>query len=348
MQKRIEQYLNQATRGLWGKKRQQVKQELYSHIYEKMQFHLSFGQPEEEALKSALQALGKPAEINTGLLKTHTFPALTKSLLLAGLLGGFLVSQAQNQKMIGFHQKSEVCTTQTCSGGPVTFIEADALMQTLAEQNIPATLKVEFNNGALLTLPNMHSIYFNPLNTFQKEGKLYLSFEELITTLSIETDFKIRHLKNPEVTFNTTTFRAGDQRHPFDATRTYQNLIAPDIYNRTGATLISGPAVSALQIYALSIKVPDAQEGEVYALLQPAPAHLYDSSLFQKAFTIQYAEADQGTLNFKSVSPQVKFSSLEHGSPGTVLLKITGKINYWKSLPPFEGIQPLANQIFYP
>ncbi|GEM47513.1 hypothetical protein [Deinococcus cellulosilyticus] len=347
-QKRIEQYLNQATRGLWGKQRMAVRQELHSHIFERMQHHLAFGVSADEALARALQALGKPAEINAGLLKTHTLPVVTRSLLIAGLMGGLLVSQAHNQKMVGFHQKMKLCTISTCSEGPITYFEADGLMKTLREQNVPATLRVEPDGGALLLLPEMHSTYFSPLNTVQKDGKIYLSFDELVTSLSIETAFNIRHLKNPEITFNTTTFRVGDEKHPFDATSTYRHLIAPSIYNQTGATVVWGPAASAIQTHALNIRRPAAAEGEVYALLQPAPANLYNTSVFEKAYTLQFSEVQKGTLHFKSATPQVNFTTLDARKPGSVVLKITGKINYWKSLPPYEVVQPSENHIFYP
>lgn len=337
MQKRIEQYLNRATRGLWGKKRQEVKTELHSHIYERMHYHMAFGKSEEEALGLALHALGKPSEVSRGLFKLHALPALGKITVLTGLMSMALVTQAQ-QRLIDVFTKSKVCTQDTCNSLPVSYIEADALVQSLTQQHVPATLQNAPDGGMLLSLPNASPIYFNTKAVLEKNGKHYLSLDTLIESISIEHGFSLKHLNNPEFTYQNSSFRIGSTKTPYNAVQIYQHLIAGPIYNLTGATLVSGDAATALNIHDLILAPSGAQEGTVYALLQPAPKNLFNPSIFEQAFTVQYAEVQQGTLKFRSMTEHPRFGALQSLGKDSVLLKITGQINYWQNKPPFEVV----------
>lgn len=336
MQKRIEQYLNRATRGLWGKKRQEVKTELHSHIYEKMHYHMTFGKPQEEALELALHTLGKPTEVSSGLFKLHTLPALGKITVLTGILSMALVTQAQ-QGLIEAFTRSKVCTQNTCSSGPVSYIEADALLKSLNQQHVSATLQATPDGGLLFSLPNASPIYFNPLAVLEKNGKRYLSLDSLIESISIEPGFSLKHLENPEFTYQNSSFRIGSVQKAFSAVQIYQHLIAGPIYNLTGATLVSGAAVDALQVHDLTMP-SSAPDGTVYALLQPADKSLFNTHIFEKAFTVQYAEAQQGLLKFRSSTVKPTFGDLQTTGPHSVLLRINGQVNYWQNKPPFEVV----------
>jgi hypothetical protein len=86
MNKQIETYLQKATRGLWGSKRREVKEELSTHIEGRINAHLIAGLGEDEAVEKSLTELGQPKVVSTGMTKLYTLPVVAgSSLVLAGI-----------------------------------------------------------------------------------------------------------------------------------------------------------------------------------------------------------------------------------------------------------------------
>ncbi|MFD1731092.1 permease prefix domain 1-containing protein [Deinococcus malanensis] len=54
----LRRYLARATRGLWGKRREEVYAELEEHVLERADHLMVFGVPQQEALSRALSELG--------------------------------------------------------------------------------------------------------------------------------------------------------------------------------------------------------------------------------------------------------------------------------------------------
>ena len=75
MNKEIKCYLTKATRGLWGRKRKEVREELLAHIQERITAHRIAGMSKADATEKTLQELGHPSEVSTGMTQLHTLPA---------------------------------------------------------------------------------------------------------------------------------------------------------------------------------------------------------------------------------------------------------------------------------
>jgi len=85
MNEAIELYLNRATRGLWGRKRNEVKEELFAHVKSRVTAHQIAGLNETDAVKKALQELGNPREVSSEMTKLYTLPTIVG-------LGSFLAA----------------------------------------------------------------------------------------------------------------------------------------------------------------------------------------------------------------------------------------------------------------
>ena len=90
----VEQYLRSATRGLWGRKRGEVREELAAHIEERtMAFRLA-GLSEEDATERVLSELGHPREVSVGMTKLYTAPWVAGSGILAAAVCAVSVTVA--------------------------------------------------------------------------------------------------------------------------------------------------------------------------------------------------------------------------------------------------------------
>ncbi len=111
----VETYLRRATRGLWGKKRLEVREELAAHLEERVMAYRIGGLGETDAVKKALAELGKPQEVSFGMARLYTFPTLLGSgaVLAAAfvLVVALLPKGAAQSPVIGsFFWPSPKCT----------------------------------------------------------------------------------------------------------------------------------------------------------------------------------------------------------------------------------------------
>ena len=85
MNREIEQYLKRVTRGLWGRKRQEVREELSAHIQGRITTHRIAGLNETDAVQKTLQELGQPKEVNSEMIRLHTLPTALNLGTLAAI-----------------------------------------------------------------------------------------------------------------------------------------------------------------------------------------------------------------------------------------------------------------------
>jgi hypothetical protein len=79
----LETYLRRATRGLWGKKRLEVREELTQHILKKAHGHRVADFSQDAAIARALGELGDPRGIRSGMIGVHMIPNAMRLLLLS-------------------------------------------------------------------------------------------------------------------------------------------------------------------------------------------------------------------------------------------------------------------------
>jgi hypothetical protein len=82
----LETYLKQATRGIWGKRKQDAILELRGNIEARIWTLEHQGKTQAEALEIALNELGDARVVNAGMTQVHTMPNVTRNILLAGLI----------------------------------------------------------------------------------------------------------------------------------------------------------------------------------------------------------------------------------------------------------------------
>ncbi len=96
----LEKYLSQATKGLWGKKKLEIREELTAHILERAHKHEIAGIPHEHAVARTLEELGDAKTIRAGMIGVHTMPNVFKisgflTIVAAGAIAMLSVSSAQ-------------------------------------------------------------------------------------------------------------------------------------------------------------------------------------------------------------------------------------------------------------
>ncbi len=89
--KRIETYLRKSTRGLWGKKREEVREELASHIEGRVHAHLVGGLRESDAIEKTLTELGQPSNVSAGMARLYTLPVVAGSGLMLAMCCALVV-----------------------------------------------------------------------------------------------------------------------------------------------------------------------------------------------------------------------------------------------------------------
>jgi hypothetical protein len=82
----LETYLKTATKGLYGRKKLEVKTEIEGNIKELALEYQIAGFSEANAISQAILDFGKAQDLNAGMVKVHTIPKMIKAVLLAGLL----------------------------------------------------------------------------------------------------------------------------------------------------------------------------------------------------------------------------------------------------------------------
>jgi hypothetical protein len=82
----LEQYLNLATRGLWGQKKLEVRRELDGNIREMALEYSIAGLNEHDSIQRALEEFGAPQKVSVGMSKVYTGPAILRNTFLTAII----------------------------------------------------------------------------------------------------------------------------------------------------------------------------------------------------------------------------------------------------------------------
>jgi hypothetical protein len=88
----LERYLNLATRGLWGRKKLEVKRELDGNIREMALEYSIAGMNETESIHRALEEFGAPQKVSVGMSKVYFVPSMIRNLVIALTVSSLTVS----------------------------------------------------------------------------------------------------------------------------------------------------------------------------------------------------------------------------------------------------------------
>ena len=103
--KRLERYLNEATRGLFGRRKKAVQLELRGDIEDKLHRYQIVGLSEEQALERTLQDLGSARALRGGFFRLHSAPLL-------GQLGALVLASSAAVLALWPSNSAQVVATQ--------------------------------------------------------------------------------------------------------------------------------------------------------------------------------------------------------------------------------------------
>ncbi len=250
-----ERYLKQATRGLWGRKQREVREELEAHLHERVMAHRIAGLSETDAVERALAELGNPREVSAGMARLYTLPTVMGSGVALAATCIAVVALLPNgvaQSLPGtFYWPSAECVktleadTKQPSGNDCfsadnsLWINQQALRRALEPQGV-AFSKTSGNSihGLLgLTFPGSTPVYI-PLgppdvSVMDETGRniapvpRYQSFWDFVKAASYQKDLRIEveGWDNPTVHFNTASLQIGTDARPMAGIEFYENYL---------------------------------------------------------------------------------------------------------------------------
>jgi hypothetical protein len=127
-QHQLERYLKNVTRGLWGKRKLEVREELEAHVLERAHKHELSGLAREDAISKSIQELGNARVINYHMMEVYM---LSKQLLLGGFCACVLAS-------FGIWQVTKTTVLRLeCSNADQTFHFSGTTSGTYSRFNLP-------------------------------------------------------------------------------------------------------------------------------------------------------------------------------------------------------------------
>jgi hypothetical protein len=79
----LEQYLNNATRGIWGKRKLEIREELHNDILDRSKKFELGGFSQDQAIEKAILELGDARALNSGMKGIYIMPTMLKTSIAA-------------------------------------------------------------------------------------------------------------------------------------------------------------------------------------------------------------------------------------------------------------------------
>jgi hypothetical protein len=93
----LEHFLKNATQGLWGKRKLEVREELENHVLERVRKHELLGLSREGAISKSLSELGPAQVIRSGLQRTYFAKPIFALIWLGLIFLGFTARPSSEQ-----------------------------------------------------------------------------------------------------------------------------------------------------------------------------------------------------------------------------------------------------------
>ncbi len=190
-----EQYVKQATRGLWGKARRELRVELEGHIAERCQELRLAGLSAEEAERQTLRELGAPVQVSAGMLDVYTAPVLGK----AGVLSALLATAVFSALPQGLAQVQSIYVSFPATG-PASYLDFEQLKATIKNaggQVSGSANKVTFSLPGTAPVDGITDDQW-PGVSFIQDGKAYYRTDALLYSLAMNRlDLRLSGWTNP-------------------------------------------------------------------------------------------------------------------------------------------------------
>jgi hypothetical protein len=203
----LEQYLKNATRGLWGKRKLEVREELENHVLEKAHKLELQGFNRTDAIQTVLEQIGPANIVSRGMIGVHTMPSFLRSTaLIASLCIGVIAtipsSIAQVVTLSNLMEKRGFAD--------YIWLNLSSLNTTLKQTGV--AIKTE-KNGYRLTFPEGGTALVQATST--RNGQGYLSAMEFIHALeSTKLNINISGYDNPKISIGKTQIALGTSTLP--------------------------------------------------------------------------------------------------------------------------------------
>jgi hypothetical protein len=291
--KRIDDYLRKSTRGLWGRKKAEVREELSAHIGGRVHGYLVAGYSECEAIKKTLTELGHPINVSAGMVRLHTLPIVAGSgmaLAMSCALVVVLLSGSTAQTLAGtFYWPSSQCLVSIDKGEVSTDVQKDyqdgkltensacmqadnslwLSLQELKQALEPQGVKIETGEGSLasITFPNGEQVTFSrgrsDVCAQDTTGECvptdpnHFSFWDMVSTVVEKSGVNLRVIgwDNPKITLDTATFTIGTDQQPIKGEDFYDNYLNKVLFSLPN--LYFGSYVANVSQKWLDIIAPD-------------------------------------------------------------------------------------------
>ena len=270
-----EQYLRRATRGLWGRKRLEVREELMNHIEDRTLSYRMAGMREGDALERTLQELGPASEVRTGMVRLYTLPTLLGSgALLAAACAAVVVlfssSFAQTLSTTDRFPSSFCLGQDDAASSPLCYpglwTNVEALREVLEPQGVGVTygefvLKLEFpddfNQTVSLVTKTVNLVPYTRF--FMDEGMAELPAEyqasrdyvpvwgllEQIIKSGVEVN--IEGWPNPRIALNGASFEL-DPESDSEGRDLYQAYLSNVLFGHLISPTVAYSAVGVLPV----------------------------------------------------------------------------------------------------
>jgi hypothetical protein len=187
MTSELERYLKNATRGLWGKKKLEVREELEAHVLERAHKHELLGLTREDAISKSMQELGNARAINQRMMEVYMF---SKQLLLGVICTCALAS-------FGIWQMTKATVLHLeCSNADQSFHFSGTTTGTYSRLNLPD------QSAILAAINGSHWTAQNINTTFGEDESGIRSFQMQATLASFGHDFGFSAVDMKRVTRN--------------------------------------------------------------------------------------------------------------------------------------------------
>lgn len=251
-----ETYLRRATRGLWGRKRREVKEELEAHLSERVLVHQIAGLAEADAVERALSELGRPQEVSVGMARLYTLPTVVGSgaaLAAACVAVAALLSSSVAQPLsASFFWPSPECAAseQATEGASLRdcfiydgslWLDARALEQTLKPQGVKVRnsadwLTLRFPNGPTVqTFKSTGGIYVEDEDGTSSPLAVepnYFSLWDLLEGVGAQSglDITVSGWNNPTIRIADASFQVGTAAQPVTGNEFYLSYLQAVVF----------------------------------------------------------------------------------------------------------------------
>jgi hypothetical protein len=217
----LERYLNLATRGLWGQKKRDVRQELDGNIREMaLEFQIA-GLDQTESIQRALLEFGAPQKVSIGMSNVYLIPSMIRKLALAGVLSSLGVvafnSSAAQIVPVSFSSAEFGWIPKTA------YLEIKSLQNKLSEAGIKNAIKTK---SLEVTFPGSKPIRVDviseitvaagPVKPDTKYGQQFVAFDDLVLKLQAANPelIKLEGWGEVTLTVGKTSLKFGSLEQP--------------------------------------------------------------------------------------------------------------------------------------